>query len=115
MAIRRTSKKKAASGSGKSGAKMAPVTEFDLGKTLTIAQVADWHYKLAGVFDLRESIFLEGGGIEKIDSAGLQLLAALMKEAEEVGVEVRWSAVSKPLRRNADQLGLRSILKLDAS
>jgi anti-anti-sigma factor len=113
MVTRSTTKKKGVKGRRASRAKKAAVTELDLGKVLTIAQVAEWHQKLTGIFDLRETISLNGGDIEKIDSAGLQLLVALKKEAEAAGVEMRWSAASGLLKRNANQLGLGAMLHLD--
>jgi anti-anti-sigma regulatory factor len=113
MVTRRVGKKKGIRARKTSRAKKAAATELDLGKVLTIAQVEDWHQRLAGIFDLREPISLNGGDIEKIDSAGLQLLVALMKEAEAIGVQVNWGAVSNLLKQNANQLGLGAILRLN--
>ncbi len=113
MAIKRTTKKKATR-SGSRG-KKSPVVELDLGNSLTIADMEVWQKKLIGIFDLREPVSFKGGGIEKIDSAGLQLLVAVMKEAGQAGVEITWSSASELLRRNAEQLGLGAELNLDAS
>ncbi len=115
MAIKRTTKKKATPGRGVGRAGKHQVAELDLGKVLTIADMEAWQKKLIGIFDLREPVSIKGGDIEKIDSAGLQLLLAIMKEADRAGVEIKWSSASESLRRNAEQLGLGTELRLDAS
>jgi anti-anti-sigma factor len=113
MAAKGTTRKKRV-GSRRAGkAQEKAVAELDLGKVLTIAQVADWRQKLVGVFDLREPIVVNGGDIEKIDSAGLQLLVALMKEAEATGAKIEWKAASDLLKQNATQLGLNGVLRLE--
>jgi anti-anti-sigma factor len=115
MATRRTTKKKEVSSRKAGRTEKTAVTELNLGKELTIAKVADWHQKLTGIFDVREPISVDGGDIERIDSTGLQLLVALMKEAEATGVEIKWSAASELLQKNANHLGLSAVLHLDTS
>jgi anti-anti-sigma regulatory factor len=113
MAARSTSRKKAVGGRGAGKAKKTAATKVDFGKTLTIAQVADWQQKLSGIFDLREPVSLDAGDIEKIDGAGLQLLVALMKEAEAAGVPIEWRACSEVLQQNAIRIGLGHVLHLE--
>jgi anti-anti-sigma factor len=114
MVTKGITKKKRASSRRAGQKKEKAVAELDLGKVLTISQVADWREKLVGVFDLREPIVINGGDIEKIDSAGLQLLVALMKEADATGAKIEWRAASELLKQNASQLGLDGVLHLEA-
>lgn len=88
---------------------------LDFGDTLVISNVQEWHQKIASVFDSADKIKLNGGSIEQIDGTGLQLVAAIIKEAAARNIEVTWSAVSETLRDSAAQLGLSTVLHLDAT
>jgi anti-anti-sigma regulatory factor len=83
---------------------------LDLGATLTISRVAEMHAKMTALLGSSGSLTLQGGGIEQIDGAGLQLLAAMIKEAAETGVEIRWDGISNSLHQGARQLGMHEIL-----
>ena len=82
---------------------------LDLGTTLTIADITEWHGRFASAFERGSSIEINGAGIAQIDGAGVQLLVAIMKEAVARHVEISWSAVSETLREAVSQLGLKSV------
>lgn len=88
---------------------------INLDSVLTIAEVSDWQEKMLAVIENNDVISLDGGNLEMIDGAGLQLLAALMKEATEQHVVVSWKAASDPLRQSAEAVGLVAALGLDTT
>jgi len=95
----------------------APMEQMDgrvleLDSCLTIAEVGPLAEQLAGVFDSGDSLVLNGGEIEQIDGAGIQLLAGLMKEAAAQQAQVAWSGTTVVLREAAAQLGLAELLHL---
>ncbi len=83
-----------------------------LDSCLTVAEVGELGGQLLGVFDGGSDLALDGSGIEQIDGAGVQLLAALMKEAALQQVSVSWTGSSPELREAAAQLGLSELLHL---
>ena len=83
-----------------------------LGDTLTIEQVAAMHAELGRHLGAT-SIALDAGALQRIDAAGLQLLAAFMRTADGHGTKVEWRAPSPVLRDGARRLGLAGTLRLD--
>jgi len=87
----------------------------DLEQSLTIAEVSEWHEKIMGLCDTEDQLSLKGGDLEIVDGAGLQLLAATMKEAAERHIVVTWFSVSDQLKRAAESVGLAAALGLDVA
>jgi anti-anti-sigma regulatory factor len=58
---------------------------------------------------------LDAIGVERIDTAALQLLVAFHRDAQARGTKVAWSGVSAPLRDAAEKLGLTKTLALPAA
>ena len=85
---------------------------FGLSEDLTIADAAAIHQSMLDVLRSASSVTLDGSEVEQVDGAGIQLLAAFMKEAAERQIEIRWQGVSDPLRSAAAQLGLGDFLRL---
>lgn len=89
----------------------APATDdFVLGESLTIVEVADSHQRLMERLAAGGSVSLDGGSVEGVDGAGLQLLAVFMKDAKAQGVEVSWSDISDALKVAVNQVGLTEAL-----
>ncbi len=83
-----------------------------LGDSLTIVEAAELGSRLTGVFDSGAPVTLDGSQVEQVDGAGIQLLAALMKEAASRQVEIAWCACSAVVVEAAGQLGLDGLLQL---
>ncbi|MGH8615467.1 MAG: STAS domain-containing protein [Gammaproteobacteria bacterium] len=79
---------------------------------LRIAQVQALSEKLHSVLDARQRVVLDASRIELIDTCGLQLLAAFVRDAEGQGIKLRWSCASEPFRKAAKLLDLEQHLKL---
>jgi len=79
--------------------------------------------RLAGLDDLvgplqeaagRARSTLDGSAVERIDTAGLQLLLAYRRAAAAQGHDTQWAGASDSLNEAADLLGLSSDLALPA-
>lgn len=88
-------------------------TTFDLGSSLTIADVSEMHEKFRGLLDAGGDICLSIANLEQIDGAGLQLLVLMIKESTERQNDFTWSGESTVLKQMAEYGGLSGILKLD--
>ena len=70
---------------------------------LTIAQVAEFHHELNDKLAAGESIDLDASGVTRIDTAGLQLLLALLRDESST---VTWSEPSAVIQASATRLGI---------
>lgn len=87
--------------------------ELVLPQAMTIADLDPLRQRLLGLLNSRRDLVLDGRAISDIDTAGLQLLAALCRDARERGIAVRWTGVSAELAAGAALLGLAAVLGLD--
>jgi anti-anti-sigma regulatory factor len=85
---------------------------INLGDSLGIQNVATILTDIKSAIDLGSPVELNGGDVERIDGAGLQLLSILMKTSAENGVAVSWSSSSETLIEGAKGLGLQELLRL---
>ncbi len=87
---------------------------FDLGEQLVISNVgkirAEWMERI--VAGVESPITLEGGAVQSIDTAGLQLVIALSRQFGEDGISWQWGERSELLKSSASQLGLSQIMSL---
>ncbi len=90
-------------------------TVLNLGESLTIASVAELHRNMVAGLESGGGMVLQGGEIKQIDGAGLQLLAALIREAAETDVAIRWDGLSDTLQQGIRRLGLNEILVKEAA
>jgi phospholipid transport system transporter-binding protein len=78
-----------------------------------IAEVAEMHRQLREALD-GSGIVLDGGAVDRVDTAALQLLVVFQHEAQKRNHPVTWAAVSAPLHDAASQLALAQTLALPA-
>jgi phospholipid transport system transporter-binding protein len=78
-----------------------------------IAEVSEMHRQLREALD-GSSIVLDGGSVDRVDTAALQLLVVFQHEARKRGSQVTWAAASAPLQDAASQLALAQTLALPA-
>lgn len=93
------------------GAPAADISSVSLGDMLTIAQVTAMHAELGRHLDAR-SVALDAGALQRVDAAGLQLLAAFVRAADQRGAQIEWRSPSAALRDGARRLGLAVTLHL---
>jgi phospholipid transport system transporter-binding protein len=69
---------------------------------------------LAGLLDEPLSVTLDVTALHRIDTAGLQVLAAFVRDRAGRGLEVQWRGTAPALSGAAQLLGLTSLLGLPA-
>lgn len=77
-----------------------------LGSSMMIADVAALFEKFTGCLEKQRPLTLDGSKVEKIDTAGLQLLTLLALEGPGRGVEIRWRKPSPVLLEAATKVDL---------
>ncbi len=86
--------------------------KLDFGDSLTIADAAEWHQRLTDALKSSGALSFDGSDVEQVDGAGIQLLAAFVKEAATLYVAFEWCGASQVLREAAGQSGLADLLQL---
>jgi len=93
--------------------KAAAESVLILPDVVTIADVGNLSSELVSLLMERGVVSIDGSAVESIDGAGLQLLAAFIKDLVGKSSVVTWLEVSDVLRASAVQLGLSGALQLD--
>lgn len=83
-----------------------------LGGSLTLREATDLQQQLLATDAAGGELELDGSGVQRVDTAGLQLLVALARRRHAAGHRLRWSAVSAALLQASARLGLLDILGL---
>jgi anti-anti-sigma regulatory factor len=86
---------------------------INLDATLTIQNVATLHEKLKKSYAAYDAIEINASLVSSIDTATLQLLVALKKDAAKRQKEVVFAAPSPRFIESAGLLGLLGILDID--
>lgn len=61
-----------------------------------------------------DDLVVDAGAVERVDTAGLQLLTALVRDRQAGGRSTRWQGADSQIRPTAELLGLTHMLALDA-
>jgi anti-anti-sigma regulatory factor len=61
-----------------------------------------------------DPVVVDGSAVERIDTAGLQLLVAFARRQKEAGRRLHWEAASPALLSGSARLGLNEALGLGA-
>ncbi len=85
---------------------------FELPADLGVANAATLQDELLKLNASPTDIELNGGNVERVHTASLQLLTALFRDMKQTGRVCTWSAVSTALRQAVDTLGLTEILHM---
>jgi anti-anti-sigma regulatory factor len=104
MPRRAASKPKPASQARRSA---APLT---LPATCTLREAGELQQQLLKARPGVQGITLDGGDVRRIDTAGLQLLAALALREAEAGRPLQWQNISDDLRAAGTRAGLATAL-----
>lgn len=91
------------------------MTSLVLESACTLRESADLHFALLAVSAGAEPCYIDGSAVERVDTAGLQMLAALFCQRAAAGRSTGWTAASPELVRCATRLGLEQVLHLPAS
>jgi ABC-type transporter Mla MlaB component len=78
----------------------------------TVADAGALKSGLAKLLEDSNAVTLDIGAVQRIDTAGLQVIATFVRERESQGRQVQWRGDAPALAAAAQLLGLSSILKL---
>lgn len=81
-------------------------TSVSLGEVLCISDVQSMHGRLKKALEKSINIEIKAGAIQKVDTAGLQLIISLKKDIDIQGGKIIWSKPTKALIDSARLLGL---------
>jgi ABC-type transporter Mla MlaB component len=87
---------------------------FAVAAECTVADASSLKSDLAKLLDDSGVVTLDIGAVQRIDTAGLQVIATFIRERESLGLEVEWRGTAPALTAAAQLLGLSSLLKLPA-
>ncbi len=76
----------------------------------TLRETADLQFSLVAATG--DPLVIDGGAVQRIDTAGLQLLVALARRQHAAGGRLEWKAASPELLQGSRQLGLVDALGL---
>ena len=85
-----------------------------LPEDLGIERAGELHASLAPHVDAA-AVTLDGSGVGRVHTAGLQVLLAFVHTRAAAGRATRWRAPSPALRKGAASLGLQELLALPAA
>jgi len=85
---------------------------LQLDASCTLRESGDLQFSLVAANG--DPLLVDGGGVERIDTAGLQLLVALVRRQTQAGRRLIWKAASPALLKCTERLGLSEALGLAA-
>jgi ABC-type transporter Mla MlaB component len=91
-----------------------PETALALAAECTVADAASLKERLAGLLDQPLAVTLDVSALQRIDTAGLQVIAAFVRQRAEHDRKVMWQGSAPALTGAAKLLGLTSLLGLPA-
>jgi ABC-type transporter Mla MlaB component len=90
----------------------AAVDRIELPAGCTLRDAAALKTLLAGSTCSGTTVTVEGGAVARIDTAGLQLLAAFALREKTAGRQLEWHSASDELRAASARIGLSPLLQL---
>ena len=86
--------------------------ELAIAAECTVADASSLKSGLAKLLGESESVTLDISAVQRIDTAGLQVIAAFIRERESQGRQVQWRGHAPVISAAAGLLGLGALLKL---
>jgi len=88
---------------------------FAVAAECTVADASSLKAGLTKLLDDSGVVTLDVSAVQRIDTAGLQVIATFIRERESHGRQVEWRGTAPALAAAAKLLGLTSFLKLPTS
>ena len=79
---------------------------------ITIAEAATLKDQLLPHINRKGDVYMDGSGVQSVDTAGLQVLLAFVRTLQGHGAVVHWTGVSESLLGMAELLGVASHIGL---
>ena len=90
----------------------SPRAGLKLEASCTLRDSIDMQFQLLAVDFGDSDVLVDGSAVERIDTAGLQMLVSFTRHQATRGKTVKWTAVSQELSRGSQLLGLNALLGL---
>jgi anti-anti-sigma regulatory factor len=90
------------------------MSSLKIAAVCTLREAAAFKAQLLEQLDAGGDVGIDAGAVDKIDTAGLQLLAAFARKLASEGRGLSWSATTAELHKAAAQVGLLEALQLPA-
>ncbi len=90
-------------------------TAFAVAAECTVADAGSLKTGLAKLLEEPEPVTLDISAVQRVDTAGLQVIATFVRERESQGRQVQWLGEAAALANAARLLGLDTLLKLPTS
>ena len=90
----------------------APATQYALGAECLISDALELKNQLSGLLDEPQSVTLDVSALQRIDTAGLQVIAAFVRERAARSFQTEWRGSAPALNSAVQLLGLASVLRL---
>lgn len=94
---------------------MAEAASLELPSNMTIASVEALHETMEPLVLEHQDVVVKASEVERIDTAGLQLLLAFQQEITKHDLSVEWQEPSEALLEAATLIGLQKTLGLDSA
>jgi anti-anti-sigma regulatory factor len=88
---------------------------FTLESGCTLRDGIDMQFLLLAADCSSQQVVVDGSQVERIDTAGVQLLVAFAKGLETAGKSLQWSGTSDLLVRSCRTLGVDGLLRIPAA
>ncbi len=92
--------------------KTAPRAHVTLEAGCTLHEAIELQFLLLTTKCASDTVIVDGALVERVDTAGLQLLVAFALDQARAGRSLRWSGASDLLVRSSRRLGLDTVLGL---
>lgn len=119
---KQTSKSRARGSAGASGQPRAtrtrkpgrPANEFTFPTECLISEAGELKTRLGKLLEQPRCVTLDISGLKRIDTAGLQVIAAFVRERHDRALHIEWRGSAPALAAAAGLLGLTPLLGLSA-
>lgn len=93
---------------------MAGSVKLDLPENFTIAAAEGLHHEMEEMLAGGQDVVVNGSAVERVDTAGLQLLYSFQEALKGVEASISWSEPSTSLLEASEKLGLKELLALSS-
>lgn len=93
-------------------ANSSPAGVFALSADCTVAASTTLRAGLLEVLREPASVTLDIASVQRIDTAGMQLITAFVRERESLGLQIQWRGSAAAFTSAAHLLGVASVLRL---
>lgn len=82
-----------------------------LGTDCTMAEATGLHERLSRLLDGTEAVVIDATDIERVDTAGIQLLTGFTIDCMERGIVFVWAGRSPVFQRSVQMLGVGALME----